>query len=207
MYNTPFGERVLAPAERRLFVTSVGMMLDLLSTDEYDLGIPVFDNLQLSQKIAVLHTITHALLREDVPAPDLTAVIEGGVASVYQHIRSMIVVEIETLEDDPPEDDFSTWRQLASAAGQGLESEEIPDPDSVDDEDWDFLIECLEGQVLWDHDWNSNEWQDASPDRGRHLKSKLGISDDYYITVPPEPTDEQAEWLLAELRELIAEHS
>jgi hypothetical protein len=33
----------------------------------------------------------------------------------------------------------------------------------------------------------------------------MGINVDYFIAVPPDPTDEEAERLLADLRELSAE--
>ena len=62
MYNTPAGERVLHGAERRLFVASLAMMIDLLSTGDFDFEVAIFDNLQKNQKIAALHTIACALL-------------------------------------------------------------------------------------------------------------------------------------------------
>ena len=83
MYNTPAGERVLRGAERRLFVESLGMMVDHLSTGDCDFEVAIFDNLQRNQKVAALYTIARALLCSDSPAPRLTAVVEGTVASVY----------------------------------------------------------------------------------------------------------------------------
>ncbi len=203
MYDTPGGVRVLRGAERTLFVTSVGMMVDLLRTDDCGADIATFENLQRNQKIAILHTATLALLREDVPAPELTAVLEGAVASVFEHIRVMLFQEIKL----PPDDEFfqdnvPTWRELVLAAAFDLDLEELPNPDARDKDDWDFVIQCLEGNVLWDNDFEAENRQDASPEQSRPLKSLLGIPDDYYVAVPWEPSDEDAEKLLQELHDL-----
>ena len=59
--------------------------------------------------------------------------------------------------------------------------------------------------MLWDNDWEADDPLDVAPEESRLLKSVLGIPDDYYIAVPPDPSDAQAEQLLAELRDLTAE--
>ncbi|HUG66249.1 MAG TPA: hypothetical protein VMM76_00775 [Pirellulaceae bacterium] len=69
MYHTPGGIRVLKGAEKRLYANSLGMMVDLLSDDDFEFGIGVFDRLQRNQKIATLHSVTRALFFEDEPAP------------------------------------------------------------------------------------------------------------------------------------------
>jgi hypothetical protein len=208
MYNTPAGERVFRGAERRLFVESLGMMIDYLSTGDCDFEIAIFDNLQRNQKLAALRSIARALLCNDSPAPRLTAVVEGAVASVYQHAREMLFQEIEFPDDDLDDRGsccMPTWRELALAAGRESELEELPTPESRDKEHWDFLMLCLEGKVLWDNDWEADDRLDVAPEESRRLKSELGIPDDYYIAIPPDPSDEQAEQLLAELRDLTAE--
>ncbi len=74
---------------------------------------------------------------------------------------------------------------------------------------WDYSkkrksVGRLEGQILWDYDWEMEEQLDAAPDVSQRLKQEMGINDDYFIAVPPDPTDEEAERLLLELRELMA---
>ena len=203
MYDTPGGVRVLRGPERRLFVTSLGMIVDLLGSDDFAVDIPVFDVLQRNQKIATLHTVAHALLCDDTPAPDLTAVIEGAVASVYEHARSMVILEINLPPDVKCFDDkLPTWRELVLAAARELELEDFPHHESRDKEIWDFLIECLEASVLWDNDFEAENWQDASPEQSRPLKPLLGIPDNYYVAVPWDPSDEDAEKLLQELHDL-----
>jgi hypothetical protein len=217
MYNTPDGIRVLQGAERQLFVESLGMIVDMLPLDEYSTDIQVLEDLTRSQRIATYHAAARALLAEDEPPPELTAVIEGAVASVYSHVRDMIALELEmpNLEmpdvDDSVNYDFGelpegpSWRERAIAAGREAEIEDLPDPDSRDFDDWDLLVECLEGRVLWDDDWDMVEHLDATPEVARRAKAKLGISDDYFIAIPNDPSDAESERLLAELRTLTRE--
>ncbi len=197
---------MLQRAERQLFVESLGMIVDMLTLDEFSTDIQVLEDLARNQTIATYHAAARALLAEDEPPPALTAVIEGAVASVYRHVRDMISLELDIADvDDTVNFDFGelpdgpSWRERAIAAGREVEIEDLPDPDSQDFDDWDLLIECLEGRVLWDDDWDMVEHLDATPEVARRAKAKLGISDDYFIAIPDDPTDAEAGRLLAEL--------
>ena len=64
------------------------------------------------------------------------------------------------------------------------------------------LLDFLAGRVLWDSDWEMDEQLDADPDAAGSVKDRLGIDRDYFVDVPPEPSDAEAERLLAELRSL-----
>jgi hypothetical protein len=206
MYNTPDGIRVLQGAERRLFVESLGMLVDMLRLDELPTDIQVLDDLTQNQRIATYHAAARALLAEDEPPPALTAVIEGAVASVYRHVRDMISMELDVAEvDDVVDFDFGelpeapSWRERAVAAAREVGIEDLPNPDDQDWDDWDLLIECLEGRLLWDDDWDMVDHLDATPEVARRAKAKLGISDDYFVAIPDDPSDAEAERLLAEL--------
>ncbi|MCU0881002.1 MAG: hypothetical protein MUF06_24805, partial [Pirellulaceae bacterium] len=186
MYNTPDGIRVLQGAERRLFVESLGMLVDMLRLDELPTDIQVLDDLTQNQRIATYHAAARALLAEDEPPPALTAVIEGAVASVYRHVRDMISMELDVAEvDDVVDFDFGelpeapSWRERAVVAAREVGIEDLPNPDDQDWDDWDLLIECLEGRLLWDDDWDMVDHLDATPEVARRAKAKLGISDDY----------------------------
>ena len=68
LWWTPEGQRVLQGAEGRAFREALGMIVKMVRDDTEGLwkfGAPPFDNLQPSQKLA--------LLREDRPMPRLTA--------------------------------------------------------------------------------------------------------------------------------------
>jgi len=148
----------------------------------------------------VFHTIARALLCEDEPAPALTATVEASVWCVFQHVRDLLEVEIE----DPLEERRQpSWRQLVLAASRETQvTDHLPDENSTEKADWEFLIDCLEGRVLWDYDWQLEDSVDLAPDASQRLKDELGIADDYFVTVPPDPSDAEAERLLQQLIEL-----
>ena len=210
MYRTPDGIRVLQGAERRLFVESLGMIVDMLTLDEFSTDIQVLEDLTRNQRIAAYHAVARALLVKDEPPPELTAVIEGAIASVYRHVRVMISLELEQdgAEVDAVEFDFGQlpegpgWREGAIAAGREVGIEELPEPDDRDFDHWDLLIECLEGRVLWDEDWDMVDHLDAAPEVAGRIKEELGISDDYFVAIPRDPSDADAERLLSELMAL-----
>jgi hypothetical protein len=206
MYNTPDGIRVLQGAERRLFVESLGMLVDMLTLDEFSTDIQVLEDLTRSQRIATYHAAARALLAEDEPPPALTAAIEGAVASVYRQVRDMISLELDVADvDDAVDFDFGelpegpSWRERTIGVGREVGIEDLPNPDDQDFDDWELLIECLEGRVLWDDDWDMVDHLDATPEVARRVKTKLGISDDYFVAIPDDPSDAEAERLLAEL--------
>ena len=66
-----------------------------------------------------------------------------------------------------------------------------------------MLVCCLADAVLWDEDWRDNEsLLDADPKASRAVKKLLGIDEDYYVAVPPDPTDEEMKGVWATLRGL-----
>jgi hypothetical protein len=205
MYRTPDGIRVLQGAERRLFVESLGMLVDMLTLDEFSTDIHVLEDLTRNQKIATYHAVARALLFEDESPPVLTAVVEGAVASVYRHVRDMIGLELDDADVDDVDFDFGelpegpSWRERTVAAGREVGIEDLPDPYGQDFDDWDLLIGCLEDHLLWDEDWEMVDHLDASPEVARRIKDELGILDDYFVAVSNDPSDTEAERLLAEL--------
>jgi len=71
------------------------------------------------------------------------------------------------------------------------------------DEGGKSLGSCLAGEVLWDEDWmDSESLMDADPRAGRAVKELLGIDEDYYIAVPPDPTEEEMKGVWVTLRGL-----
>ena len=94
-------------------------------------------------------------------------------------------------------------RQLILAACREAEvAEELPKANCRDKSEWDFPIEFLESRVLWDYDWQLADSADLDPDAGQRLKDELGIADDYFVAVPPDPPDAEAERLLQIIIEL-----
>lgn len=198
---------MLQGAERRLFVESLGMIVDDLSVVDGPFDVEFFDRLQRNQKIATLHLMAKGLLCGQEPAPRLTAAIEAAVATVFLREHAMISLELdgefdELDEDVPPS---LSWRDLILAAAREAEFDNLPSANEDDPDDWDLLLDRLEGQILWDRDWEMDEQLDADPDVSRQVKQEMGINDDYFIAIPPDPTDEEAKRLLLELRDLTGE--
>ena len=128
MYHSPDGQRVLLGAERRLFEKSLAMMVDLLATGDCEFDVQVFDELQRGQKLFALYRAARGLLRPDEPPPELTAFLEGAVATVYRWALAMAIQEIEHPEfatADP------SWRKIILDAGRECDDiDELPDEKS-----------------------------------------------------------------------------
>ena len=86
-----------------------------------------------------------------------------------------------------------SWREQAIAAGREVGIEDLPDPSDQDFDEWDLLIEGLECRLLWDDDWDMADHLDAAPEVARRIKRKLGILDDYFVAIPRDPSDADAE--------------
>ena len=203
MYNTPLGVRVLQGTERRLFAESLAVLIDDVNMEDEPLDSGSFDGLQRNQKIFVLHAVGRALLCEDEPAPKLTAPIEAAVAAIYECARSMISLELsgELVDGDDDLPAAPSWREMVTAACRenGI-ADELTNVQENEPDDWDVLLDCLADRVLWDRDFEMEEHLDVDPQAGQRVKSELGIDRDYFTAVPPEPSDAEAERLLAELR-------
>lgn len=207
MYWTPEGERCLTGAEARLFVESLAMIVDLLTVDDGSFGITVIDDLQYGQKLVAFESMASALLCKDVPVVPLTAPIEAAVAVVFHVISEGIQDELGT--GNPPmcdEDNAAlrSWRELVLAASQetGI-SGELPPADSTDLDEWQVLLECLSGRILWDEDWADGELHlDLPPEAATAVKSAMGIDGDYFTAIPRDPSDAEIPQLVSRLREL-----
>ena len=203
MYHTPSGDRILIEAERRLFVESLAMVVDLLAIDDIELGVASFDELQRPQKLLVLYNAARGLLRPNAPPPKLTAFVDAAVATVYEFAKDQVKQEIENPEFC---EGTTHWRRMIlGAARQQNVSGELLDDTSDELESWVELVECLAGCVLWDNDY---EWQgslDAPPEESRRVRDILGVAGDYYTDVPPDPPDDQVALYVDALMGLTAD--
>jgi hypothetical protein len=79
-----------------------------------------------------------------------------------------------------------------------------PAADSVDMEEWTFVIDHMANQILWeDGDFEmGDDFMDADPVESRLRKEMMGIADDYYTAIAPDPTDKDLEAIREQLRKL-----
>src|SRR5205085_6696403 len=96
---TSLGERTLEGTEALVFRTALldlaSWHFDVAEDGDETTGIPAFDRLTVSQKIATLELVGRALLQDDVQAPELTCVNEATVAAVFSQIRERLADEID----------------------------------------------------------------------------------------------------------------
>jgi len=99
MWRTQYGDRILEGTEAKVFAEALLNLLDevtLCDFDDYELGIECFDSLTYGQKISVLATIGNGLFRKDVKPVELTAVLEAGIAAVFEHLKNKIIIYLAT---------------------------------------------------------------------------------------------------------------
>jgi hypothetical protein len=175
---------------------------------EWPCGVKVFDELSWQQRLALLSRVARALLKDDVPAPDLTAVNEATVAALFAHVERNLIIEVDQ-SDDPKfaaEHFAHHWRRLVAACQirPSVNSEFFVSVDSPDVDDWELLIESISDGILWDDDWVMHDaFVDASPRDGRREKRRMGIDRDYFTTPAPDLRDDQAPAIFEEIRALL----
>jgi len=200
MWRTQYGNRTLEGSEAIVFAEALLSLLDWAVAEEldfYDLGIESFDNLTFGQRISALAIIGNGLLRKDIPTVRLTAVLEGAIAAVFEHLKNKIALEIDT-------PDFGTsWRELVVAARKKMEAEDIPDPTCNDLDEWETEVQELSHAILWDVDYKDAQlYIDFSPEKSEVLKDISGITDDYFLAIADDLTDKEAKARMKELKNL-----
>lgn len=69
---------------------------------------------------------------------------------------------------------------------------------------WEMLIESLADAILWDRDYEMAEsFLDAAPDLARQRRELLGIDDEYYIAIAPDPPAHEIPRLLGWTRSIV----
>jgi hypothetical protein len=212
MWWTPEGERVLRGAEWELFREGLSRVWefveDEISGDDLSSwGVAVLDDLLPNQKLALLALVGEALRQKNVPCPQLTAPIEAIIAVIFDNIRASMEMEI-ALEGDRAEKEAQFfWRRLilhtCSEVDEPWGEDPLPDETCDDVEEWGILIDCFAERILWDYDFAmARDFLDAYPDVARSKKEGMGIPQDYFSHVAPDPTEEQLVGIRRKLREI-----
>ncbi|NND97939.1 MAG: hypothetical protein HKN47_11485 [Pirellulaceae bacterium] len=193
---------------------------------ECETGISVYDHLTPSQRIALLHDVTEHLLTVTESTLPVSAHVEATVAAIFVEVRDQVAIEIDLFPEGPAEssddpDANVTWRQLVLAAHKavfrsvhepkvGFDSEPLPGEISMPSEtnrdigQWEYLIESLTDAVLWDRDYEmADSFLDVDPGVSQQRRRLLGIDDDYFTRVAPDPHSEETYRLAAQTQAIV----
>lgn len=205
MWRTQYGDRALQGAEAVVFAEAMLSLLDeavMGALDDYEFGIECFDNLTFGQRIATLSIIGNGLLRKDTPTVRLTAVLEGAIAAVFEHIKNQIAFEIDTPE-------FGTsWREMVIAARKQTTCDDrkrvdIPEPTCEDFDEWDLQMQELSDGILWDRDYQDAQlYIDFPPEKSEELRELMGIPKGYFLAIADDLTDKEAQARIRQLKKL-----
>jgi len=197
---TAYGERALEGAEAILFAETLLNLVEEIKLSSFNncyIGVQIFDELTIGQKISVLSTIGNGLLRTDVPCVKLTEVAEGAIASVFEHLINLIAVEI----DEPAFD--SNWRVKVIDARRATEGQCALVSTCNDLEKWIDEVEILAEGILWDVVYDDDYiYLDYSTEDPTWLANVTGVFENYYFEAVYDLSKEDIDSKLKELREL-----
>ncbi len=218
MWNTSYGDRVLTPDEAAIFLEAVAYMRDMLCVsveinESHRVGVAAFDRLQPTQQLRALHIVTMALLKPEIPPPELSATLEGTIYGVFKDLLSLIEVEIDAYGED--EVSFHLRNAILAARRTDIVSDSdwhqrsedelagLPDCGCTDIDRWEEQIEALADQILWDRDFELESLiADQDPSEVAGIKEYLGIGKDYFSTAAPDANSQEYRRLDRELVEL-----
>jgi hypothetical protein len=191
---------VLPPKHAAVFRYAAGVLSDLAEDsedDDSDRDGDVFDKLSRGQKLVAILVVTRALLDGTSEPPEITAALAATVSAIYDHLEASINVEIDTPE--------TTVRRMVLEAVDEIGSPQGPVPESTDMEQWSELVETLRHEVLLDdYDFKMESmFLDAPPDEAAHVKARMNIDPDYFVTPVEGPSPRRLSVIREELRSLL----
>lgn len=192
-------ERILTNEEWACLQLGLASLRDYIQDDpegQYDFGksgVAVFDQLTAPQKLALLVDTCEAMTSPSIAAPKLTALNEGTVAALLQSFWNQLVAELDMCDD--LEDDDYPFLECRRALLRAFEDEEDPDTrsmlpyeDESDSEMWYDLFTLFESRFLDDTDYEMAALLDAPADKAEEIKAIMGIDDEYFVSIAPDPT-------------------
>jgi len=186
MWRTELGERTLVGAERELFFRMASYLwneleIELEDSDyEASTGIDQFDRLSIGQRFVVLAEITAGLLDRKVRSVPLTQANEATIAAVYW-LGSTELVNCELYPD---------FRHLVRATAIQHHLPDVPSLRACDCEYEEVVFEYLRDLLLWDTDFAmEGSAIDLPAADSKKLHEEMGIAEDYYAALVPDPRD------------------
>ena len=223
MWHTSRGDRTLQGDEATLVREAIDTMVDVLTLHIDDdpaggvlceSGNAVFDQLTPSQRIALLHDAATHLLTDTGAAPRLSALLEATVAAIFKDIRDHVAIEVGFPQSTGHARwvERPGWRHLVASAfhsftiseGDFESLEELPLEASSDLRQWERVIDYLADAILWDRDFElTGKFLDMDPEIMRERRNILGIDDDYFTQIAPDPRPTELTELVSATRKIV----
>ena len=188
-------------------------------------GIAVYDAFSSAQQIGLLYDVAKHLLTDTPSTLALSAALEATVAAIFVEVRDQVAIEIDFRSGAPSSDGEPTWREMVLAAyrsvfadgvatigkrtrrEQPAEEEnrtELPDDLCDDIHIWEQLVDGLTDAILWDRDFEmSDSFLDVDPGVSHHRRQLLGIDEDYFTSVAPDPRPHEVRGLVSRTRDIV----
>jgi hypothetical protein len=226
MWQTVMGDRTLYGAEADLARTLIGCVQDMILAG-IDVGQPhitevsLFNTLQPSQQLSVLHEVARGLLIEDEPTPELNSIREATVHVLFRELVGLIECEIDLsrLEGEPDcylrslvirvfhELQYSSNHEIREDFSEEFVAR-LPPIDCPAIAEWNDLAEELADLILWDRDFEMEAvLVDLSPEKAEMMKDYLGIGQDYFSEVALDPNSEEIKRLRKQIHAICNEPS
>lgn len=203
------------------------------SATGYESGIAVYDAFSPAQQIGLLYDVAKHLLTETTRTLALSAPLEATVAAIFVEVRDQVAIEIDFHSCRPRGEDERTWREMVLAAYRSVfahAAEEaatdeanaigniachdeladneihamLPDELCSDIHVWERLVDGLTDAILWDRDFEmADSFLDVDPGVSHHRRQLLGINEDYFSSVAPDPRPDEVFGLVSRTREIV----
>lgn len=199
--------------------------IDDASTAGCESGIAVYDAFSPAQQLGLLYDVARHLLTDTESALPLSAALEATVAAIFVEVRDQVAIEIDFRSLRNSVDDEPTWRQMVLASFRSVyasdtENEEgsaspdqlarqtlsfkLPEVQCGDIHVWEQLVEGLTDAILWDRDFEmSDSFLDADPGVSHQRRRLLGINDDYFTSVAPDPLPGEVFGIVSKTRDIV----
>ena len=217
MWKTSSGDRTLVGAEAKLVRDLAWQVRDMIfvaiDIDEpFVSDVDLFNSLQPTQQMTMLHEVCVALLLENVPPPELTAIREATVHVLFRELLALIEIELDMERLESIRDISVRSRVLLVDQERRQRNFEWADENSYiesadcrDRQQWSLLIESLADEILWDRDFElEGILADQDPGKSLLMKQALGIQHDYFSDIAADVSSrEEFERIDRELLELL----
>src|SRR4051794_33363210 len=162
--------------------------------------------------VAAVYAHILAMIVMEIESPPESGKVDGGddpedIEDAFAWRRLALAAYLEA-DGEPKENGTATDEGDGRIPGDREEDDapwSPPEISSGDVEEWEFLVgECLANRILWadgDHEGGPG-FLDADPAVSRYCRDELGIAEDYYTAIAPDPTDEPLDSVRRTLHEV-----